>query len=189
MSFALNGERIAVAGLRGLVDISTGRVLRLSPAPSAPTRPGGQPCGRVAVDRSGTTVAVGGKGSMGMYDARSGRSIMALPGGDPVGFSSDGRTLLYKSGTEEPRGVVLVDVSSRRRLAASREYYDDDGVEATIDSRGRLVALVSGKVVRRDVSVHAVKDSACARAGRTLTRWEWKTLVGETVPYAPPCPG
>ncbi|WP_431903471.1 WD40 repeat domain-containing serine/threonine protein kinase [Nonomuraea sp. bgisy101] len=115
--------------------------------------------------------------------------------GDVLGavFSPDGKTLAV---AHDDR-VTLFDLVSGRQLGSPQP------VSATMDDvdlrdqMPKLVFMPSGdlRVLAHDgrvrdlpVSGERAAPLVCERAGGTLSRADWNSLVGKDVPYSDPCP-
>jgi WD40 repeat protein len=110
------------------------------------------------------------------------------PGGEgSVGFDAAGTTLAYTA-DEFRMTIVLWDVVRARpriemvgRSTATRLAFVAGGA--------RLASGHSdGSVVLHDVDMVRWPERACKIANRNLTREEWATAVGDSLPYRPACP-
>ena len=101
-------------------------------------------------------------------------------------FSADGRLLAARGSDGQVR---LVDVSARAQLGEVMSV--TDGVLQTVAVHPKGRSLVLGgpqQVVRWDLRPTEWRRAACGLAGRSLTRAEWATHVGDLATYRRICP-
>jgi len=101
-------------------------------------------------------------------------------------FSADGRLLAARGSDGQVR---LVDVPARAQLGEPVSV--TRGVLQTVALHPRGRSLVLGgpqQVVRWDLRSAQWRRAACRLAGRSLTRDEWATHVGDLATYRPSCP-
>lgn len=111
----------------------------------------------------------------------------ALTGDNAVAFSPDGRTLAYTSG-EARFSIVLWDVATRRRMGVIDAPATTLSMAFMPDGKRLVTGLSSGRVAVWDADVQNWPKRACEVANRNLTREEWRTFVGDELPYVPVCP-
>jgi WD40 repeat protein len=111
----------------------------------------------------------------------------ASTGGNAVAFSPDGRMLAYTSG-ELRLNVVLWDLASHKHIAAIEAPATVLSMAFTPDAKQLVTGLSSGRVAVWDVDIENWPKRACEIANRNLTREEWRSFVGDELPYVPLCP-
>ena len=147
----------------------------------------------VAVSPRGVLVAASRYGTIGIYDPNTLVQTATLPGARgfvaELRFSDDGNTLFAAS---EDGTVSIYDMQTRTRLGdpipighiGDNSLVDlrDDGKQAAITgSDGTGVVLL-------DLDPNHWVTAACAIAGRSLTRDEWATYIGDLGSYRATCP-
>jgi WD40 repeat protein len=110
----------------------------------------------------------------------------ALTGSNAVAFSPDGRTVAYTSG-EARLNIVLWDVASRRRVGVIDAPATVRSMVFTPGGKQLVTGLSSGRVAVWDVDVKNWPKRACEVANRNFTREEWRSFVGDELPYTPLC--
>jgi WD40 repeat protein len=110
----------------------------------------------------------------------------ALTGSNAVAFSPDGRTVAYTSG-EARLNIVLWDVAGRRRVGVIDAPATVRSMVFTPGGKQLVTGLSSGRVAVWDVDVENWPKRACEVANRNFTREEWRSFVGDELPYTPLC--
>jgi WD40 repeat protein/DNA-binding SARP family transcriptional activator/energy-coupling factor transporter ATP-binding protein EcfA2 len=108
------------------------------------------------------------------HDRPADRVSFSEDGEQVVTTAVDGTVSLWNGRSGALQGTV--GLPDRTPLVASFLYGGQD----------LLLASASGGIYSWDSSEHSAIAFACALAGRTLTRTEWRTLIGG--PYRPKCP-
>jgi WD40 repeat protein len=109
-----------------------------------------------------------------------------------VVFSPDGSLAALGSGRlvggRAENKIVLVDVAAREPLGELQQTCPIFDLAFSPDSA--LLATASGcdGVTLWHADEASWRHSACAAVNRTLTREEWRELVGADIPYVPVCP-
>jgi DNA-binding SARP family transcriptional activator/WD40 repeat protein len=159
--------------------------------PSGPTQPLATRRGadRAAVSSTGLVAAHAG-GRIAFYRART-LTAVGAPLREAVGeteqltFSRDGRLLLVRGSTG---AIRLVDTASRTQLGEPIEQGLDRARVAALRPDGGALALRTDDGMRVwDLRPQRWAQAACSMVGRSLTREEWTTFLGETRPYEPGC--
>ncbi|WP_433349866.1 protein kinase domain-containing protein [Microtetraspora malaysiensis] len=180
MAFTRDG-RTLVTGTGRLIDVASGAQVGTSFTPSP----------ALAVSPTRDLLAVGGlTGRISLWDTKQASPGPVLHGAaegiDSVAFSpaEDVLATVGESGT-----VQLWDVRARRRLGAPVTLSADAGLTLTFDSDGSRIHVAdqSGHLFELPVTADLVAQAVCARAGRTLTKREWRNHLPE-VPYRNVCP-
>lgn len=126
-----------------------------------------------------------------MWDLKTSRKYGldtgASDGDNAVAFSPDGRLLAYTSG-EARLNIVLWDLASRKHVAVIDAPATVLSMAFTPDAKQLVTGLSSGRVAVWDVDIENWPKRACEIANRNLTREEWRTFVGDELPYVPLCP-
>ncbi len=142
-----------------------------------------------AVSRTGL-VAAHGDDRISFYRARTlrpaGPPLREAPGEtEQLTFSQDGRLLLVRSSTGSIR---LVDTAARTQLGEPIEQGLDRHRVAALRPDGRALAVRTDDGIRVwDLRPHHWARAVCSMVGRSLTREEWATFLGEVGPYDPSC--
>ena len=189
VAFSPDGSRLAVAvndgaGATAIQILSVPSLDRLSTVPAPEVR-------SVRFSPDGRLLVFGDEqGRVQLYDTRTSR-----PHGPPLvghtggvvtaNFSPDGQTLVTTSDDGTTR---LWDVSSGRPIGNALPGPAQHYVAAAFVDHGRhLVTLYDdGRGYLWDIRPQFGPRRACAVAGRTLTRAEWKDALPERT-YAPAC--
>ena len=143
-----------------------------------------------AVSRDGLVAAAHGSGRIGFYRARTldpaGAPLREAPGEtEQLSFSEDGRLLLVRGATGSIR---LVDTASRTQLGEPIEQgLDRHRVAALRPDGGELAVRTDDGVRVWDLRPQHWARAVCSMVGRSLTREEWATFLGEVGPYDPSC--
>ncbi|GAA4232558.1 WD40 repeat protein [Streptosporangium album] len=148
----------------------------------------------VAVDPAGARLAArSGDGRVTLWDVRTFTPLEPdlRVGGkltDIARFSPHGEALATIDDTE---ALQLWDTATRQRIGEEIRVYDDDEfaqLEAAFSPDGAWLRLanVTGSVYDLPVAPDLMATDVCARAGRTLTRQEWREHLGG-VPYRDVC--
>ncbi|MFD0660531.1 nSTAND1 domain-containing NTPase [Thermocatellispora tengchongensis] len=188
-AFLPDGRHI-VSELGRQVDVTTGKTI-------GPGRtPAGSVTAAVAVDPTGRWLAVGkADGGVTLWQAAD-RTPVALDlpaigreAGELV-FSPKGDMLAMIDGRER---LSLWDVATRRPIVTGVVFGRiGDGrsweVAFTPDGRTLRVSNDTGTVWDLPVDPARAAQAVCARAGRTLTRAEWREHLG-SIPYRDVCAG
>ncbi|MGC5011739.1 WD40 repeat domain-containing serine/threonine protein kinase [Streptosporangium sp. DT93] len=190
MTFTPDGEALAVAGGdQRLLDARTGK-------------PFGDVYGSPTVGIPATTIAFGGDGSRFAVADRIGRvSVLETRGRKRVGTIIRGEAGTGALLTYSPRGDVVAaavnersvglwDVATGRRLGQPIVAQTGNLHSLAFSPDGtRLFAADSvGTVTAFPVDPEAVARAVCERAGRTLSREEWRTHLKD-LPYRDVCAG
>jgi WD40 repeat protein/DNA-binding SARP family transcriptional activator len=181
-----DGRTIAVASPNGVDMLDAGT---LQPRSTGPKLDAGASSARFSPD--GRVLAVGmSSGETQLWSTRTWKPVSRALGGHTdevvdVAVSPDGRTLASGSwdGT-----VRLFDIATEQPLGAPLRAVPSRVVEPEFTPDGAFLFAVTnvGKGYRWDVRSSAWARRACAVAGRSLTRQEWKdVLPGRT--YDPAC--
>ncbi|MDQ1725908.1 MAG: hypothetical protein QOG52_2936 [Frankiaceae bacterium] len=138
----------------------------------------------ITTDTDGTawkwTVATGSRAELGTASANAASAEMLGasydPGGDTVAtWAQDGSLQLWDAQTVRPIGPAIQRPGSGPVVSAAWE--GNERVD-TLHADGRVRTL--------SVSATALVATACAVAGRTLSREEW-AFYAPAIPYAPDC--
>lgn len=173
------GDQNFTGGLR-VLSVPDLKVVRQLPAPFGTV-------GRFTPD--GRSLIYGDRqGRIWIYDTRSwklrGRPLDLTSPVQTADVSPDGRTLAT---TSVDGKVGLWDLPSRRPIGGDQPGTAGDLVGAGfIDGGRQLVVLHDRGGFAWDLRPASWEQHACAVAGRTLTRAEWKSALGDR-PYAPAC--
>ena len=108
-------------------------------------------------------------------------------GAPSMAYSPEGTTLAYTSG-ELQLNIVLWDPTSGTPRATLEGGATTLTMAFTPDGRRLVTGHSSGEVALWDVDLDGWPSRACEIANRNLTRDEWKTFVGEDLPYRAVCP-
>jgi WD40 repeat protein len=84
--------------------------------------------------------------------------------------------------------IVLWDIASAQPRGTLEGSATTLSVTFTPDGKRLVTGHSNGKVALWDVDLEGWPKRACQIANRNLTRDEWKTLVGEALPYRAVCP-
>jgi hypothetical protein len=98
-------------------------------------------------------------------------------------FSPDSRFLVSagKDGT-----AIMTETQTGREIA--RFEHGEAITEAHFSPDGQSLLTVSGKVKIWPADPEWPFRQLCARAGRNLSRGEWRAFIGESEPWRPICP-
>ncbi|MEV0196024.1 AAA family ATPase [Nonomuraea sp. NPDC050691] len=105
-----------------------------------------------------------------------------------LAFSPDGEVLATGLASG---GVQLWDLRTYRRLGSPMTGHTSGVTAVAYSGDGTAVASVAGDGTARLWNVRTPPDlvaAACANAGRSLTRDEWETYVGQEEEYRQTCP-
>jgi hypothetical protein len=178
VAFSPDGKTLAISTSGGaliIYDLATHRALHTYTSP--------QSLDRAQFNPDGKTLAIGtNDGETLLIDPTTGR-----PRGEPltghseqvldIHFSGNGRTLATGSfdGT-----VILYDVASRQPIGDPLDAGYGGVAIAEITPDGHILAssYLQGQVVIWDINPDSWQRRACARAGRNLTRDEWRQYLG-----------
>ncbi|RJL32561.1 protein kinase domain-containing protein [Bailinhaonella thermotolerans] len=181
MAFSPDGRYLLADGKEGggVVDLTTGRAPPRSPGPS-------QASGAARVFSPDGQLLVTAAGDVAFWDARTLRPV-GLPvrsDATDVVFAPDGATFATSGG----RSIRLWDTASRRQLGLTITLPDEVKAIAFDEDGTRLYSTGTDDVLREHVAdPDAALPLVCARAGRDLTREEWRAHVPD-LPYRPACP-
>ncbi|WP_329084275.1 MULTISPECIES: serine/threonine-protein kinase [unclassified Streptosporangium] len=187
--FAPDGKALAVVGgEHRLLDAGTGK-------------PFGATYGSLSVSIPAVALAFGEKGSRFAVADQAGRiSVFETRGRKRVGSMIRGEPGAGTDLTYSPRGDVIAaavtersvglwDVATGRRLGQPIVAQTGDLQTLAFSPDGaRLIAVDgAGTLSEYPVEPEAVARAVCGRAGRTLSREEWRTYLGD-LPYRNVCP-
>ncbi|MEV0591426.1 serine/threonine-protein kinase [Nonomuraea cavernae] len=195
LSFSADGRFLVTADPAGadVIDLISRKPLPRSEGPGTLAR------GWMALaPKGGLAASPYGTRAVALWDSRTWRTtgrVFRLPG-DVLGarFSPDGRILAVAHDNR----VTLFDVAAGRQLGAGRTVTtdlsdprdSDEPVPALAFSPdGALLHVVGrdGTVQELPVDPARAASEVCARAGRALTREEWREHVGADLAYQPVC--
>ena len=187
--FTPDGGALAVAGgEHRLLDAGTGK-------------PFGDTYGSLTVSLPAIALAFAGNGSRFAVADQAGRiSVFETRGRKRVGSMIRGEAGAGTDLTYSPRGDVIAaamtersvgiwDVATGRRLGQPIVAQSGDLQALAFSPDGaRLIAVDgAGTLSEYPVEPEAVARAVCERAGRTLSREEWRTYLGD-LPYRNVCP-
>ncbi|WP_326824428.1 WD40 repeat domain-containing serine/threonine protein kinase [Streptosporangium sp. NBC_01756] len=189
LRFTPDGRAIGVAGgEQRLLDTATGRPF--GEAYGSPTV--GTPVEALAFSADGArSVTADQVGRISVWETGSRRPV-----GTPIrGGAGAGAELAYSPHGDviaagiDSRSVALWDVATARRLGQPIVTGTGDLQSLAFSADGsRLVTVDSaGILTEQPVDPEAVVLVVCERAGRTLSRDEWRAYLGD-VPYRDVCP-
>ncbi len=147
----------------------------------------------VAVSARGDVAASTRSGTIGIYDPNTLVEIASLPGArglvSMLRFSDDGNTLLAAS---DDGTVSIYDIPTHTRLGDPMTLGlvgDNSHVDLRGDGKEAAITRPDGiGVVLLDLDPDHWVTAACALAGRSLTRDEWATYIGDLGSYRATCP-
>jgi WD40 repeat protein len=146
----------------------------------------------LAVSADGGTLAVGDQsGRTSLYDSatlkRAGPALERREGGGPIhslSFGADGKALVT---TSERGPAGLWDLTSSPPTSTALDVEGRVVDAAFVGDRWTLVTIDESRGVRAwDLHPRTLLRRACAIAGRSLTRDEWREVLPDR-PYAPVC--
>jgi DNA-binding SARP family transcriptional activator/WD40 repeat protein len=169
-----------------LVDVVEGRTVSTGPLPD----PGDQDWWSADVDpRDPGRAAVFGTAGVTVLDLESGRMVRS-----PVaahdgytqygGYTEDGSRIL--AGGDDGR-VSLWDGDDGRLLDIATVDPDTPVAPSLLPDGVTLLAATGDGFYRWDTRIGPALEAACRAAGRSMTETEWRTHVGEDVPYRATC--
>ncbi|MDP9866306.1 MULTISPECIES: WD40 repeat domain-containing serine/threonine-protein kinase [Streptosporangium] len=190
LRFTPDGRAIGVAGgQQRLLEVATGRPFGEtygSPTVSIPvtsmafSADGARSAtadqvGRISVWETGSRSRVG---ALIRGGAGAGTGLVYSPRGDVVAAGVG------------PQSVALWDIATGRRLGQPIVTHTGDLQSLAFTADGsRLVTVDSeGVLAEQPVDPEEVALAVCERAGRTLSRKEWRTYLAD-IPYRDVCPG
>ena len=149
---------------------------------------------KVAVGPDGKTMASSADltGTLLLWDLYTNTEPVELDaggssGGRSIAYSPDGRTLAYTSGKAN-LSIVLWDLANGRPRATLEGPATTLTMSFTPDARRLVTGHSNGNIALWDVDVEGWPRRACEIANRNFTRDEWKTFVGQDLPYQAVCP-
>ncbi|GLW05237.1 hypothetical protein Misp01_03670 [Microtetraspora sp. NBRC 13810] len=145
----------------------------------------------IITDRAGRWLALDRNQSVALWDVRNAMILtpdLRFPGQvEAMAFSPGGDVLATLSGNV----LYLWDVATRRSIGKigvdEGSDYLAEHLAFTSDGKRVRAATAGGFVYELPVEPALVADAVCARAGRTLTREEWRAHLGG-IPYRDVCP-
>ena len=84
--------------------------------------------------------------------------------------------------------MVLWDLASRRRVGVIDAPATVRSMAFTPAGNQLVTGLSNGRVAVWDVNIENWPKRACEVGNHNLTREEWRTFVGDELPYTPVCP-
>ncbi|MFB4305959.1 protein kinase [Actinomadura sp. GTD37] len=189
LAFSRDGGKLA-AGVGGSVylwDIERNRRLGVLDDPSGTVT-------ALAFSPDGGTLATGATGAIRLWDVRSrqqrGAPLAGHRGGvESLAFDASG-SLLVSGGGFDDNTALLWDVASHRQLGEALAGHTNGVIGASFDDRNQTLTTADHAAVVRhwNIAMPAnATDTACAIAGRTLTRAEWSKYERTGVPYREVC--
>src|SRR5690606_19524328 len=134
-------------------------------------------------------VAAHFSGKVGVWDTATGAQVgnwMRVEGPPwDAAFSPDGRMFAYAS---QENTLSLWDVRHGRRIGPPVGLTGSARSVAFADGSAEVLAVGrGGRLTRLPTTVPALAETVCLRAGRSMTREEWRRYLPDR-PYEPVCP-
>jgi WD40 repeat protein len=189
LEFSADGRMLVSGGGEGSIrvwDLSTRKEVGES-------RGAGGSVAKVAMSPDGRSVASSAHitGALLVHDLGGGKDAvqldtMGLSGAASMAYSPDGRTLAYTAG-EFRFNIVLWDATNARPRGALGASATTLSMVFTPDGKRLVTGHSNGSVVVWDADLDAWPKRACEIANRNITQEEWKTFVGEDLPFRATC--